>query len=88
MADLKTVLDGEEGSESYENPEEYDALAKELGEVLSLPESKAQQLRDVICALARQEMEGGTEEMDEEMGEGMGEGMKGPKGKNLAMILG
>ena len=72
-----------ESPESDEGSGEYDAMAKELGEVLQLPESKAQQLRDIICGLARQEMEGETEEPELEV-----EVESGGKGKGLAGILG
>jgi len=40
----------------------YDALADELGDILGLDSDKAMRLRDVICSLAREEMEGGSDE--------------------------
>ena len=58
----------------------YDELADELGDILGLDSEKAHRLRDVICSLAREEMEGGGD--DEESPD---EGSKKPSG--IAILL-
>lgn len=82
LKDLKKALDGESDFESELGSEDevslkpesdesdtelpYDAYSTELGELLGLDGDKAEQLRDIICGLVREELDVGSEEPEEE----------------------
>lgn len=57
----KPETESEYGGSDSETPS-YDAFADELKDILGLDDDKAQRLRDVICGLAREEMDMGDEE--------------------------
>ncbi|MDE2104966.1 MAG: hypothetical protein KGL39_47450 [Patescibacteria group bacterium] len=85
MADLKDVLGppkdemAEEASEPVESGE--DAYVSKLKDLFGLDDDKAQELRDVICGLAQEEM------MEKEPEPEAGPGPKGKKA-GIALILG
>lgn len=87
MADLKEVLGppkdelAEEASEPEESGE--DVFTSKLKEILGLDDEKAQELRDVICGLAGEELQEENEPTDKEA---MPTG--GEKKSGLALILG
>ena len=86
MADLKKLLGSSDkpDEESSDSGEEYDAYTEELKGILGMDDDKAKRLRDVICGLARYEM---NEESDEGDMHEEPSGEK-PKKKGLAIILG
>lgn len=62
----KSMMDDMADEEESSDESSYDAFAGELKDILGLDDEKAKRLRDVICGLAREEMEGGDEGVDED----------------------